>query len=154
MRQALGLSDLRSPGACWPGRLFVSAGSHPRPSHRRCLSGGAESACLWALVPGGSLGPWAALNSHYLGLHTCLVKPMRFIQPEAPMGSDQRIKFWLRGFHLSGVAAHACFHPDSDSSGALRRPAPRRAPAQPSFRFFLKRSRTYTPHRERRKPHG
>ena len=34
-------------------------------------------------------------NLHHLRVHTCLVKPMRFIHFEIQMENDQGIKFWL-----------------------------------------------------------
>lgn len=60
---------------------------------------------------------------------------MRFIQLEIQMGSGQRIKCWLQGFRLSGVAAHTCFHLDSDSSRALQ-PSSHRALALAVLQVF------------------
>lgn len=56
------------------------------------------------LVPGQ-----IRIYTHYLGGHTCLVKPMRFIQLKIQMGNDQGIKFWPWRCDLQRVALCGLF---------------------------------------------
>lgn len=97
------------------------------------------SLCLCSLRVYLSLDK-SEFNSHYLGLHTCLVKPMRFIQLKIEMGSDQGIKFWLRWFDLSRVAFHGLFPHRLLQLPPSAGPFPWLA-----FRFFLTCGGTYAP---------
>lgn len=99
VRWALRFSYLRDPGFHWPLRSFVLTKLCAFPCQQNCLLWWIYLLSLWPCFLKvylflGNL----AFNSCYLGLHACLVKPMRFIQLKIQMGNGQRIKIWLWWF--------------------------------------------------------